>query len=178
MASAFLTLPLVYLSVTLEGRIDATAVAVQTVIQACGTVLFIAIVLYLKRLLNTLCDFHSTDRNLGLLIVVNMVTGGLSIASLYFPAWKEALETAALALLIVQGGIQVQFGYRLLKLPDSLGGMLRPFCYANMATGILLASVVLIPLAILVSAVSDLMLGTIFFNMARTAREEDLTDDD
>jgi hypothetical protein len=46
---------------------------------------------------------------------------------------------------------------KLLKLPDDLGGMLKPFCYANMATGIFLASIVLIPLGILTSAISDLM---------------------
>ena len=37
--------------------------------------------------------------------------------------------------------------------------MLRPFCYANIATGILLASIVLIPFGILTSAISDLMLA-------------------
>jgi len=174
MASAFLTLPLVYLSVILEGRTDTDAVAILTLIQACGTLLFIAIVLYLKRFLHARFNFHLTDRNLDLLILASVATGGLFVSGLYYPPLKETVGTVALAVLILQGIIQMQFGYRLLKLPDSLGGMLKPFCYANMATGIFLASVVLIPLAILVSAISDLMLGTIFFNMAGKARGDDL----
>jgi hypothetical protein len=67
------------------------------------------------------------------------------------------------------GIVQAQFGFRLRRLPDNLGGLLKPFCYANMATGILLASVILMPLSIIISALSDLMLGTIFFNMSRMA---------
>jgi hypothetical protein len=40
-----------------------------------------------------------------------------------------------------------------------------------MATGILIASVVLILVGVLVSAISDLMLGTIFFTIARQVKE-------
>lgn len=174
MASAFLSLPLAYLSVSLEGRTETNAIVILTIIQISGTLLFVAIVLYLKRFLNTLFNFHNTDRNMDLLVISSMAAGILSIGALYYIPLKESLGTVAIAILVVQGIVQAQFGYKLLKLPDSLGGMLKPFCYANLATGILLASVVLIPLAILVSAISDLMLGTIFFNMARMARGDDL----
>jgi len=68
--------------------------------------------------------------------------------------------------------VQLQFGYKLLKLPDDLGGMLKPFCYANMATGIFLSSIVLLPLGILASAISDLMLGTIFLSVSKSARDK------
>jgi len=174
MASAFLTLPLVYLSYILENRTDILATVLQAVIQISGTVLFIAIVLFLKRLLNSRFKFHDTDRNIDLLIIASVVTGVLSLGPLYFTPLKESLGAVVIVILIVQGIVQVYFGYKLLKLPYDLGGMLKPFCYANMATGIMLVSVVLIPLAIVISAVSDLMLGTIFFNLSRLAEKDDL----
>lgn len=173
MVSAFLTVPIVYLSYVIESRTDAVATVIQAVIQITATMLFVAIVLYLKKLLNTVFTFHDTDRNINLLLLASIVMGVLSMGALYFEPLKESLGSAVIVMLIAQGIVQVQFGYKLLKLPYDLGGMLKPFCYANMATGVLLASVVLIPLGILISAISDLMLGTIFFNISRLATEDD-----
>lgn len=171
MASAFLTLPLAYLSFKLEGRVDVYADEIQTFIQASGTLLFVTIVLYLKRFINSFFTFHDTDKNIDLMVMGSIVTGVLAISLYSFPTLKESLGTALIVVLVLLGIVQLQFGYRLLKLPNDLGGMLKPFCYANMATGMLLATVVLIPLSIPISALSDLMLGTIFFNMAKVVKE-------
>lgn len=172
MASAFLTLPLAYLSFWLEGRVDAYANGIQTFIQIIGTLIFMTIMLYLKRFLNSLCRFHSTDKNIELMIMASMAAGAVVIGMFSFPALKESLEPVVIVILVVQGIVQAQFGYKLLKLPDDLGGMLKPFCYANLATGVFLATVILIPLGILASALSDLMLGTIFLNMAKRIQEQ------
>lgn len=173
MASAFLTLPLVYISYTMESRTDVLSKVIQTGIQLSGTILSVAVVLYLKKLLNSVFAFHDTDRNINLILISSFVIGVLSMVGLYCTSLKESLGSVAIVVLIAQGMVQVQFGYRLLNLADDLGGMHKPFCYVNMATGILLASVVLIPLGVLVSAFSDLMLGTIFFNMSRSATVDD-----
>jgi len=173
MASAFLTLPLVYLSFRLEGMHNSFGDMIQTFIQAVGTLLFLAIILCLKRLLNAVFNFHDTDRNMDLMVIASVVTGVLSIGMFSFPVLKESLQSAVIVILVALGIVQAQFGYRLLKLPNDLGGLLKPFCYANMATGIFMASVVLMPLSIIVSALSDLMLGTIFFNLSGLARTDD-----
>lgn len=184
MASAFLTLPLVFLSFKLDGIIDFKATVIQTIIQVSGTFLFVSIIIYLRKLLNSLYNFHDTDRNIDLMILAGAVTGIISMVSLYVPPLKESVEYAVIVILILQGIVQLQFGYKLLKLPDDLGGMLKPFCYANIATGIFMASVILIPLGILASAISDLMLGTIFLSVSRLVsgktelpvRQSDFTD--
>lgn len=172
MASAFLTLPLAYLSFRLEGSVDAYANGIQTFIQAVGTLLFLAIILNLKRFLNSFYKFHDTDKNIALMVMASMAAGAVVIGMFTFPALKESLEPVVIAILVVQGIVQAQFGYKLLNLPNDLGGMLKPFCYANLATGIFLATVILIPLGILASALSDLMLGTIFLNMAKRVQEQ------
>lgn len=50
---------------------------------------------------------------------------------------------------------------------NDLGGMLKPFCFSYIATGICLASVVLVLVGVVTSAISDLILGTLFFNLAK-----------
>lgn len=172
MASAFLTLPLAYLSFRLEGSVDAYANGIQTFIQAVGTLLFLAIILNLKILLNSFYKFHDTDKHIALMVMASMAAGAVVIGMFTFPALKESLEPVVIAILVVQGIVQAQFGYKLLNLPNDLGGMLKPFCYANLATGIFLATVILIPIGILASALSDLMLGTIFLNMAKRIQEQ------
>jgi len=173
MASAFLTLPIVYLSFRLEGMTDSSGEIIQTFIQAGGTLLFLAIILCLKKLLNAVFNFHDTDTNIALMVMASMVTGVLTIGIFSFPTLKESLQSAVIVVLVAMGIVQAQFGYRLLRLSNNLGGLLRPFCYANMATGVFLASVVLIPLSIIASALSDLMLGTIFFNLSRLMNSDD-----
>lgn len=42
-----------------------------------------------------------------------------------------------------------------------------------MATGVLIALIILIVVGVVVSSISDVMLGTIFFHMAKLAREPD-----
>lgn len=171
MASAFLTLPAAYFSFMLEGSVDAYGNEIQTLIQACGTLLFIAILSYLKRFLNLLFQFHDTDRSIDLMIMASMATGAVTIGMYSFPTLKESLGSVLIAILVLQGIVQARFGYKLLKLPHDLGGMLKPFCYASLATGLLMATVILIPLSILASALADLMLGTIFLNMSKQIKE-------
>jgi len=93
MASAFLTLPLVYLSFRLEGMHNSFGDMIQTFIQAVGTLLFLAIILCLKRLLNAVFNFHDTDRNMDLMVIASVVTGVLSIGMFSFSALMESLQS-------------------------------------------------------------------------------------
>jgi hypothetical protein len=147
---------------------------VQVGLQVVGTSLFVVITLILKRVLHRLFVFHDTDRSIDLMIMVNVVAGGLLLGGVCFPGIGESTGIAALVLMVFQGVIQLQFGYKLLRLRNNLGGMLKPFCYLNMATGICLSSIMLILPGILLSAISDLMLATIYFEIARELKEVEL----
>ena len=171
--SAFISIPFAYLTFKLEGSSDVTTVALQTSMQLFGTVLFIVITRFMKKFLNELYSFHETDRQIDLMIMANVGAGILVLVGLFFPTLKETLGIAAMVVIVFLGIIQIQFGYRLLKLQSDLGGLLKPFCYSNMATGICIASVVLLIVGVVISAISDLMLGTIFFNIAKQLKESE-----
>lgn len=173
MVSAFASIPLTYASYQLDGGADPVTNAIQIGIQLVGMALFVAITLLCRRLLNARFGFHDADRSIDLMIMANVVSAIASVVALCFAPWKETLGVAALVIVVFQGIVQVRFGVRLLRLQDDLDGMLRPFCYLNMATGVCIASIVLIVVGVVVSAISDLMLGTIFFHLAKLEREPD-----
>ena len=176
MFSAIVTLPLVYLSFRLEGRMDLAARLLETSIQTVGIVIFVTVTILLKRFLNSTFSFHLTDRLIGLMIKANIVICVLAILSLYLKTLQESMSVFIVVMVVLLGIMQAMFGSRLRQLPDDLGGLRTPYCYLNMAIGILSASVVLIPAAILLSAVADVMLGTIFFQAARRAVENTAED--
>jgi len=178
MISAFVSIPLTFVSYRLYDNADPTATTIQIAIQVAGALLFIGITLYFKKLLNSRFAFHDTDKSIVLMLVANVVASIIAIMALCFPLLKETFYFADLVILVFQGIVQMQFSYKLMKLQDDLDGMLKPFCYLNMATGICIASVVLIIVGIVVSSISDLMLGTIFFHVAKPEKEPDSSETD
>jgi len=140
---------------------------INTGIQVFGTVIFVAITILLKKFLNKAFAFHLTDKVIGLMIKINVVIGAVSIISLYVKAIQESMSGFIFIMIVIQGIMQIVFGYKLLKLPNKLSGTLKPYCYMNIATGIFLASIALIPLGLLLGAISDVMLGTIFFQASK-----------
>lgn len=167
MISAFASIPMAYLAFKLEGQVDSTGTLILATMQVAGTILFVAITLFLKRLLNRIFYFHDTDKSIDLMIMANVVAGAFVVGGMYIYQIKETAGIAALVIMVFQGIVQLQFGYKLLKLQNSLGGLLKPFCYLNMATGACIASIVLLLVGVVVSAISDLMLATIFFNVSK-----------
>jgi hypothetical protein len=142
--------------------------------QVAGTILFVAITLFLKRFLNRIFIFHDTDKNIDLMVMANVVAGIFVIGGMYLSQIKETAGIAALVIMVFQGIVQIQFGYKLQKLQNSLGGLLKPFSYLNMVTGVCVASIVLILVGVVVSAISDLMLAMIFFSISKQLKEAEL----
>jgi hypothetical protein len=175
MISAFATIPMAYLAFKLEDRVDPAGTLILATMQVAGVLLFVAITVFLKRFLNRIFRFHDTDKSIDLMIMANIVAGIFLVGGMYISQIKEASGIAALVMMVFQGIIQFQFGYRLLKLHNTLGGLLKPYCYLNMATGVCVASLVLILVAVVISAICDLMLATIFFNAAKQRKEAERT---
>jgi hypothetical protein len=58
------------------------------------------------------------------------------------------------------------FATRLLRLPGNLHGLLKPFGYTQIVSGICFITVFLSPVGIIAGAVADVILGVIFFRAA------------
>jgi hypothetical protein len=170
MTSALLSLPLLLFSLMNQGTNDLWVKTLDAALQVVGTALFVLLALLLRRFLGRRFNFHGIDRVIDLLIVSNLVIGLIALSVAFFPALQEAGTQVLVVALILLGILQLRFGYLFLAVPDDLGGMRRPYAYLNIATGVCLASIVLVPLAVVLSAIADVMLGTIFLQASRSIK--------
>lgn len=168
MISAIITLPLFWWSLASHASKDLQGKIIESTIQVVGTLLFVWLSLLLRRFLNRRFAFHGTDRIINLMIISNLVIGILSLLGTAFPGFEEVISQVLILVAITMGVLQARFGYLLLSVPDELGGLRRPYAYLNIITGICLASIVLVPIAIVCGAIADVMLGTIFLHSARS----------
>jgi len=176
MVSALLTMPMFLISFQLEGRHDDTALAVHLALQGGGTVIFVALALTFRSLLARNCSFKKADPIILALIILNLVYAVAYSASLLIPQGEEQLGPILIILVILLGIAQSGLGLRLFALESDLGGFKRPYIWLNIITGVCLASVVLMTVGVIASAVADVMLGTIFFQEARRLGSSPKTD--
>jgi hypothetical protein len=167
MASAILTLPLFLISIKLAERHDEIARTGQIALQWTGTIIFLILILLFRRFLVFNCLFKKANSLITVLIILNLVYAAVTSFADYIPQGEERIAPFAIGLIVLLGFVQAGLGVRLLKLEDDLGGMKRTYCWLNILTGVFLASILLIPLGIIASAVTDVMLGTIFFIEAK-----------
>lgn len=163
MTSAILSIPFLIFSFYLGERDDLLADLLHAAMYLTGPALFIVLATLLKRLLNTRHSFHDVDNYIDFLITLNLIMGLAGLAGLVLPDWEEPLGHFSILLVIAFGAGQILFGFKLINLPDTLKGMLKPYCFFTIATGAMLASVLLMPLGVICGAIADVMLGTIFF---------------
>lgn len=167
MVSAILTLPLFLVSITLADRDDQIANTIQLALQWTGTLIFLLLILLLRRFLVFNCLFKKANSPIALLILLNLLYAGLTSFADYIPNGEERITPLAMGLIVLLGLSQAGLGIRLLQLENDLGGMKRYYCWLNILTGLFLASILLVPLGIIASGISDVMLGTIFFHEAK-----------
>ncbi|GAM11293.1 hypothetical protein OR1_03604 [Geobacter sp. OR-1] len=166
MINALLTIPWFIMTFLLTEKGGVWPKVAEILMQTSSTFIFVFISLALKKLLNNVHDFHATDRYIMWLIKANIVLTAISVVGVVLPSFASSVGVLTLIFVIPMGILQLIFGLKLLQLPGDLGGLHRPYCYLNIITGFSLAAIILLPLGIFSGAVADIMLGTIFFQMA------------
>jgi hypothetical protein len=167
MASAVLTIPWFFLTIVLADRGGALFIYAQGGMLAFGTVLLVYLLITLRRLLHENYAFHAADEVISFLVGINIAAAAVGLLELAVPSLEKAAEVISIVLIVAVGIMQIMFGIKLLLLSDDLKGLHKPYCYLNIITGFCLATVVLLPAGIVASAVTDVMLGTIFFQYAK-----------
>jgi len=148
---------------TIEGTGAKLSQAILTIV-SLG--LFIYIVSSLKKLINSRFQFHDVDIYISLLIWGNLILCILSILSLESIRLEFVFRYLSMIALIIFGILSIMFATRLLRLSGNLYGLLKTFCYTQIVCGICFITVFLLPAGIIVGAVSDVILGVIFFRAA------------
>ena len=164
--SAIFTVPHIAMSIYFERIGGPGAKLSQAIMTVVALGLMIYILLSFRKLLNTRFQFHGVDITISLLILGNVILSILSFLSLWSRRLEILVGTLSIAAFIPFGILAIIFATRLLRIPDRLYGLLKPFSYTLMVTGVCFITVFLSPVGYIASAVSDVILGIIFFRAA------------
>ena len=82
---------------------------------------------------------------------------------------ENILSIITLALFVPFSIITVVFGVVLLKLKNDLFGLLNPYAFTTIASGVCGATVILAPIGLLAAIAALVMLGMIFLRAKREA---------
>ena len=166
MTSAILTIPWLIMALAVAGEKGMMVKGVEAAMLAAGTALTVYLLATLQRLLREGCRFTDADPPLRLLIRVNIIAAGVSVLALAVPTLETSLDMFGLVVVVILGIAQIILGIRLLGLSADFQGLWRPYCSLNIATGFCLATIILVPVGMITGAIADVMLGTIFFQVA------------
>lgn len=168
-ANAVITIPLFLFSLLLSMQSGYGARVIQTMLMLVSTLMLVYVLLVFLGYLNDRHSFHATDFIIKAQIWINLAATVVNMLGLLGGSLEELSGVLALVLVVPAGAVQAVFGFRLLRLPDSLNGRLKPFCYLMMATGISFMLIVPIPLGLLTSAAADIILATVLLEAARNS---------
>jgi hypothetical protein len=170
MASGILTIPLTVVHLlTSEGDLRLAGDLLALLQTALTVYLFVTF----REVLHERFAFADADGTIGFLVAGSIVLFALGLVrqAVRTPDFERLVGLGFTVAVAALGVGSVLFGRRLLRAPRRPGGYLPAFAYANLVLGVCLASIVLVPLAIVVSVVADVLMGLIFFDAAQhTAR--------
>jgi hypothetical protein len=165
-ANALFAIPSIAMSWFMDTIGGTGAKLSQALLTVVGLGLFLYIISSLKKLLNLRFQFHDVDIYISLLIWGNVILVALSLLSLKSGGLERAMSILSVFAFIFFGILSIMFATRLLRLSGNLYGLLKPFSYTQIVSGICLITVFLSPVGIIAGAVADVILGVIFFRAA------------
>ena len=164
--NAIFAIPSIAMSWFLDTIGGAGAKLSQAILTLVSLGLFLYVIIALRKLLNSRFQFHDVDIYISLLIWGNVVLAILSLLSLGSRRLDWAMGILSIIAFIVFGILSIMFATRLMRLSNNLYGLLKPFSYTNIVSGICFITVFLSPVGIIAGAVADVILGVIFFRAA------------
>lgn len=143
---------------------------IESILSVVSLFLFVFLCLRFKRLLNERFNFNKVDDLIRVIIGINALLSGFDLIVKTSQSLKTFNLIVSVICLVILGVLGIVFAIRLLDLPNSLFGFLKPYCITYMASSFLIGTVILAPLGLIVGAASSVLLGMIFF---KAAEEQD-----
>jgi len=170
-ANAVVIIPTIALGIFLD--YIARSYPMVNILQILLSILFCALGVYIlyvfKDLLNARYQFHLIDNLIMALIWINIIFTILGFFKYLVPEIGVArltLGIIVIALFYIMGIINIVFGVRLLKLQDDLFGLLKPFAYTNIISGVCIVAILLMPFGLLAAVTAYIIQGIIFLRAA------------
>jgi len=162
--SSILSLPYLIIAIIGDLKVGPTVILLPLSISLTFIVHFCSLYAFyrFKCFLNDYYEFHDIDIYVILLIILSIMGAtAFAIYSRTGPNLKIPSFIAIVAISIVAGILGIVFSVKLLGLPVSLHGMLKPYVCITIVASICFMVIFLGPIAIVLGAVTDFMLGII-----------------
>ena len=140
---------------------------VVIVLSVLSILIFIYILLTFKGLLNSYFNFYNVDTIIAMFIWASVFLTGANIVPSFLPEYKVKVGIFTLMFVLLFGILNIMLGAKLLKLKEDLFGLLKPFSYLTIATGILCMTIVLLPLGMIADVISSILLAIVFFRATK-----------
>ncbi len=169
--SAVVAIPLALVALFLNAQGSVLKMVVNPTLFTLMFGIYLCIVLTFKRLLTEHFEYQKADSIIATAIAFNVAGFLWNLFGILFPDAFGATFTTAIGLTIavVTGVVQLALGVNLLPLSPRFPEV-RLYAYASIAYGVLLCSILLIPLAIVPGVFAKVVLG---LGLLRLAGEED-----
>ena len=164
--NAIFTIPAIVFSFFLGSMEGTGATLAQAILIIASLGLFVYILSSLRQLLNVRFRFHDADICISYLLWGNLSLALFQFLSLLNKEFEWAVGILSVVAYIFFGILSIMFATRLQRLPYSLYGLLKPYCKITIVSGACFITVLLLPVGILAGAVTDVLLGIIFFRAA------------
>lgn len=142
----------------------ATAIPVSLVtIVLLAHIAFGSFAMYqLRTFLNDRYEFYGTDLPI-LLLICGGIIFGLALAGSNFFFEPTMSMILSLGLGIPLGLVSILFGYRLLAVNGTMGGLKKPLAYSHILAPLCFMTVVFAPIGLLLMIIAGTLLALIFF---------------
>ena len=165
------------------GRSDLETLLLALSIDVISTALGIYALLKFRQLLRERYDFHAVDNLILILIFAGLIMSAVAYTGRLFgmnrpaagPNFSGALPFVFILAFvgIAVGVLGIIFALRLLKLPGTLNGYLKPLAYTELIGSVCFMLVFLAPIGLIMMVVFNVLLGLVFLNSDDSLEEVD-----
>ncbi|MFY9261401.1 MAG: hypothetical protein WAO71_12945 [Gallionella sp.] len=127
------------------------------------SIIFVFIFFSFRKLLNVKANIKAADQVINLIIVATYISIGLSIASIIFPEMTGTLAILEILLMVGYGLFYLYLGRTILRCDNELYGYRKYVAWLGIIEGACYLTIVLFPIAVLVSVVSGIITAKMFF---------------
>lgn len=164
MANAVITLPVFFTLMSLDTGIRTISASIQvTLLSGVCSAIAVFLMLSLRKYVHSTTGSDSLKKPILVLVYGYLLSFFFTSINTFFILDMRAASSLAIASVLILGLLQTYLGLFVYRLGHNLGGFRKFYSILLILTGISSASVALYPLSLFFSAISDVLLSTIFF---------------
>jgi len=171
-ANAVLVLPVVVASVLAgvaeaSGAIsDLSSRIIAAVMSVIGYAVGIVVLITLRELFEQRYEYRGVSKILTTFITLSAVGILASALAVISSTMESVVAMLSVIIAFVMGIISIVYGIKLLSFHQDLYGLRKPYAWTSIAGGVCFATVILMPIGLLLAMASSVFLAIIFFREA------------